>query len=102
MDEFAREAAGDVGVGIAAADVLADAVDDQDVDLVERQPRQIGHRFLEQRRLALQDLVCRQRDDPTRRFVRVFQNREAEGDLAGGEDQQCGVGDVRTQSAPAE
>src|SRR5919112_1023883 len=77
-----RVAARDVGIGAVTGDVLPDLVDDQHVDLVEGQTRQVALRFFEERRFGRLQLPGGDRDYLAWLFFCVLDGGEAEGDLA--------------------
>ena len=96
-----RVAARDVRVGAVARDVLPDLIYDENVDVVERQPRQVALRLFEERRFGLLQLLGGDRDYLAWLFVGVLDGGEAEGDLAALDGDAGCLGDGLVDVLPA-
>src|SRR5919107_813855 len=77
-----RVASRDVGIGAVARDVLPDLIYHENVDLIERQPREVALRFFEERRFSFLQLPGGNRNYLAWLFFCVLDGGEAEGDLA--------------------
>ena len=71
---FDQQPADDIGIDTGAAVILADLADDQQIELLERQPAHQAARFVQQTRLDLKQLVAIDHLQSRGLFAGVFQD----------------------------
>ena len=69
-----------VGIHPGAADILSHLVDDEDVQVVEGNPREQAERLTEHFRVGLHEILRKHQPHGVGFFVRVFKNGDAEQD----------------------